>query len=67
MTAVMMCPNLTSPSNGSVMMNGTGINSVAKYSCRTGFVLRGTTKRICQNNGEWSESSPTCRGNYYLN
>ena len=39
----------------------TTINSVAEYSCDTGYILIGNSIRMCQRNGNWSGHAPSCR------
>ena len=55
------CGTLTSPINGSVAVPTTTYNSVATYSCVTGYELNGDTIRTCQPNGTWSGSDLTCQ------
>ena len=40
---------------------GTTYNSVATYSCDTGYELQGGQTRTCQNNGTWSGDMPSCQ------
>lgn len=54
-----MCPNLTSPDNGSVEFS-TRIGDRATYSCNPGMVLVGEKYRICQADGEWGGEEPVC-------
>ncbi len=68
------CPSLTSPVNGSVTYpftaNGNGsypFNSVATYSCDTGFSLVGNSNRTCIGDGSsvigaFNGVAPTCQG-----
>ena len=60
------CGDLTPPSNGSVAFTFTtfGNESIANYSCDTGYILYGDMNRTCQSNGTWSGSAPTCRGKF---
>ena len=37
-------------------------NSVATYSCNTGYALIGDEMRTCQSSGVWFGSEPTCQG-----
>ena len=34
--------------------------SNASYTCETGYMLNGDMTRMCQDNGDWSGSAPTC-------
>ena len=56
------CGRLDDPINGSVTFrfNLTTFNSVATYSCNTGFTLVGNISRICQIDGNWSDTAPIC-------
>ena len=72
------CPSLTAPVNGSVTYtftaNGNGsypFNSVATYSCDTGFSLVGNSNRTCTGDGSsitgaFNGVAPTCQGIYIL-
>ena len=45
-----------------VMLNGTTVYSIATYSCsQTGYILNETTNRVCQENGTWSGTVPSCQ------
>ena len=54
-----LCPNLTSPLDGSVTFD-TQLGNMAEYSCDAGFVLVGEGQRLCQASGEWSGEEPVC-------
>ena len=61
--AGVQCPTLVAPSNGRLEIAGPGGNEdVATYSCDTGFNLVGMPQRVCQSDGTWSGSEPTCEG-----
>ena len=32
------------------------------YLCDAGYELKGSNRRECQSDGEWSASDPTCEG-----
>ena len=50
------------PSNGRMNTSaGTSFGDVARYSCDTGYTLNGPAERICQANGQWNGSVPTCK------
>ena len=56
------CDSLISPSNGNVVVDGSGVGTVATYSCDTGYTLEGVSMRTCQNSAapSWSGSPPSC-------
>ena len=57
------CPTLVAPSNGGLEIAGAGgYEDVATYSCGTGFSLVGMSERVCQSEGTWNGSEPTCEG-----
>ena len=59
---VPICESLTAPVNGSVTQPGQALYmSTADYSCDTGYVIEGQSTRMCQVDGTWSGSAPTCR------
>ncbi len=60
------CPDLTVPANGMISYNmGTTslrpVNTVATYTCVTGYTLTGDTTRTCGSDGVWSGFAPVCR------
>ena len=57
-----LCANVSSPVNGTVMFDANTVGSQANYSCSEGYILNGTTTRVCQADGQWSGSEPTCEG-----
>ncbi len=58
------CGTLAHPTNGRVdTSSGTTFMSAVVYSCSTGYNLYGTRSRVCQANGLWSSSPPTCKSN----
>ena len=56
------CGFLLAPSNGRVRLTGTVVNSIATYSCFSGYELIGSVTRTCAVNGQWSNEAPFCRG-----
>ena len=62
-TAVRVCPNDLSVDNGRVSYSTPGdavVGTMATYTCDDGFNLEGKMDRVCQSNGAWSDSPPTC-------
>ena len=59
------CPSLSAPSNGRVQISsGNGYNSVATYTCNTGYHLSGSSRRTCQISRQWGGSQPTCTSKF---
>ena len=54
-----LCPNLTAPANGSLLMTGNYEGAVANFSCDTGYTLNGQAILICVD-GSWNDVSPVC-------
>ena len=55
-----MCPDLTAPDNGQVVMNGTSPGDTAMYSCNMDFDLEGVDTVTCEDDGVWSAQPPVC-------
>jgi len=60
--ALIYCPDLsaTSPLSVSVSNLTYAFNGVATYTCVIGYYLSGSSTRLCQADGTWSGSRPTC-------
>lgn len=58
--AVVDCGDPGSPNDGINRVFSTTFGSVAHYECDSSFRLVGTGRRICQPNGQWSGSLPSC-------
>ncbi len=56
--AVVTCPALADPTNGTVGVPNNTYGSNATYTCNTGY--NGDTTRTCGDDGLWSGSDPTC-------
>ena len=56
-----MCEDLPNITNGQVVLTGRFVNAIATYSCNPGYILEGNKRRVCQRNGQWSGSVPSCR------
>lgn len=52
--------------NGNVMYHpnaqSTAIGTIAVHSCNAGYALVGSSIRVCQDNAQWSNTAPVCRG-----
>ncbi len=55
-----MCPTLSDPSNGAILMTNTTVGSVVSYTCSRGYRLDGPMTRECQSGGNWTGSDPVC-------
>ncbi len=51
------CGPLADPMNGTVVLNTTQ----AIYTCDDGFGIVGNSTRVCQENGEWTDTDPSCQ------
>ncbi len=66
---IVTCSDLPSLANGDIDYGGAGspgsrpVDTVATYTCDTGYTLDGGTTRFCAS-GVWSGSPPTCQGEF---
>lgn len=61
--SAILCGELSDPENGNVVQARPPIvGSVATYTCKRGFILVGSSVRVCQLGGTYSDQAPTCRG-----
>ena len=60
--SIALCPRVYAPPNGHVIVNGLGYGGMARYSCRSGFILIPATSRIrqCLYGGYWTGVPPVC-------
>ena len=61
-----VCELLRDPPNGRVRVSGSGVGSIAGYSCNRGFVLNGNTRRTCSSNGQYDGREPSCRRKLFV-
>lgn len=57
---VVDCGVLESPLFGEVTVNDTVFESIANYTCQRGYSVNGTSIRLCEGDGQWSDSMPQC-------
>ncbi len=64
------CPDLTVPAANVMISYNMGttslrpVNTVATYTCVTGYTLNGDSTRTCGSDGVWSGPPPTCQGEW---
>ncbi len=58
------CGSLSDPGNGTVNAPTTTFMNTVTYNCNTGYTLTGDMTRICQANGTWSGTDPTCESSF---
>ncbi len=58
--AVIACPMLSAPEDGSVSPMEGFEGDDAVYDCESGYALLGNEIRTCQAGGQWSGVAPTC-------
>ena len=51
--------DLTAPVNGQLTVDSTLLDSMASYTCDSGYTLVGVAMRTCTVNG-WSGANPIC-------
>ena len=61
-----LCSDLPPLMNGGIIYIGgltdsRPVNTVAIYTCDTGYTLNGGTSRVCVTGGMWSGSPPVCQ------
>ncbi len=58
-----VCLSLPPLNNGIVSYNDLtlGLDTVATYTCDTGYTLNGVTTRTCGSDGVWSGANPVCQ------
>ena len=56
-----VCPDLTAPANGRVVVNGRRTGDTAEYSCVGEYELVGDQTRTCMSNSQWSGQTPSCQ------
>ncbi|XP_076336929.1 protein lev-9-like isoform X2 [Tachypleus tridentatus] len=57
---IIECHDLQGPEHGSVSYSKKTYQSKAKYSCDSGYQLRGEKERFCEADEQWSGEAPTC-------
>ena len=61
------CTELKAPENGGITKCGNKVGDVCDFSCEDGYVIeRGSTKRTCQNTGDWDGTPPFCVRKYHI-
>ena len=59
-----VCTPLPSPTNGMINCSTPGN---CDFACEVGFILSGSTNRLCQEDGTWTGTDTTCvQGNRLL-
>lgn len=54
------CGELQDPENGRVSINSDIFDSLALYTCDSGYMISGEVLRRCQANAMWSGEAPMC-------
>ena len=58
------CGPLAIPRNGSSIGNRTTFPNEIAFVCDDGFILVGSTIRVCHENGTWSGNQTFCKGRH---
>lgn len=54
------CPALKAPAHGRINGFRTELHATVGVSCDTGYQVKGTSFRTCEQSRRWSGSDPTC-------
>ena len=54
------CAQIVDPDSGSVSVSSDGSVSTAVFSCASGYHIVGDALSVCDDNGSWNSTSPTC-------
>ena len=55
------CGPLNNIPNGEVSFEATTLDSIATYTCNSGYALLGNATRMCRNDGVWDCQPPVCQ------
>ena len=55
------CHELGNPEKGRVLLTGRSFADRTMYSCEDGYRLVGVEFRLCQSDGSWSATEPSCQ------
>ncbi len=60
------CPDLIASTSGMIIYSGETtnnrlVNTIATYTCDNGYTLTGGSFRVCQRDGTWDGTAPTCQ------
>ncbi|XP_040286076.1 fibulin-7-like [Bufo bufo] len=58
------CSPLEAPENGRKFGSKYLADHEVHYTCDPGYQLIGTSSRLCQQNGSWTDNAPHCKGFY---
>lgn len=64
--AAITCGHPGNPTFGLTQGTQFNLNDHVRFSCNTGYVLRGVLKSTCQSNGQWSNALPKCISEYQV-
>ena len=58
-----MCPSLGEIENGKILSTKTEFRfgDIVNFQCDFGFVMSGNPVLLCNSNGEWNGTIPSCR------
>ncbi len=57
------CPELEAPDDGTILSCGGKLGEHCEFACAEGYIMeRGSSRRTCQETGQWSGREPVCSG-----
>ena len=54
------CDILANISNGVTQLSFEGVSSIASFYCDVNYSLSGARIAVCQTDGTWNDTTPTC-------
>ena len=57
---LVLCPAISTPDSGSVIVSADGSVTIATFSCEFGYYISGDATLRCLENGNWDAEEPIC-------
>ena len=64
--AVVECPSLLTPFNGTKSTDANIVDTLVRFSCRPGYKALGSLVLQCEEEGTWNGTVPSCEGETFF-